>query len=256
VTGTGSLSDLLGVVQRGLKGMEVVDLSHLLEPLIPSWPTHAKYGHHLVESYTLGDVSCHYQLTMSEHTGTHFDAPLHFIGEGPYHYGIDQVPLEAVIGRALTISATSIEPCGLVSREFIASWERQHGDIQPGDVVLFHFGWDRRWGRRPEGASFLRDWPGLSREAAEYLVDKQVKVVGTDALSIDSYPSTDFPSHYTLLGNGVLIGENFANLGALPPSSLFMAFPLKIKGGSGSPIRAVAFVPRPEGHRPRRDDRQ
>lgn len=249
------LGNPLGTLQRSLAGMEIVDLSHLLEPLIPSWPTHAKYGCQLIESYTLGDTSCHYQLTMSEHSGTHFDAPLHFISEGPYHYGIDQVPLEAVIGRALAISATSIEPCGLVTQEFIAWWERQHGDIQSGDIVLFHFGWDRRWNRRPEGTSFLRDWPGLSREASEYLVSKRVKVVASDALSIDSYTSSDFPAHYTLLGNGVLIGENFANLGVLPPSSLFMAFPLKIKEGSGSPIRAVAFVPGSEGHELQRDNR-
>ena len=66
----------------------------------------------------------------------------------------------------------------------------------------------------------------------------------TDALSIDVFTSTDFPAHYTLLASQVLIGENFNNLGSLPPFSLLMALPLKIQDGSGSPVRAVAFIPR------------
>ncbi len=85
---------------------------------------------------------------------------------------------------------------------------------------------------------------GLGKDAAEYLVAKKVAAAATDALSIDVSISTDFPAHYTLLASQVLIGENFNNLGSPPPFSLLMAFPLKIQDGSGSPVRAVAFIPR------------
>ena len=227
----------------GLGGLEMVDLSHVLEADIPSWPTHAKYTHCLMESYRLGEQSCHYQLTMSEHSGTHFDAPSHFIGDGPNSKGIDEMPLSSFFGRLATISALDVAPCGLLARDQIEAWEERHGEIRPGDGVLFHFGWDRLWKTRPEGAAFLKDWPGLARDACEYLVAKRVRMAGTDALSIDAFTSTELPAHYTLLGAAVLIGENFNNLARLPPFCTLAAFPLPIKGGSGAPVRAVAFVP-------------
>lgn len=232
--------DPIRALGAALRQHAMVDLSHVLEPGIPSWPTHPKLCHNLMESYRLGDVSCHHQLTMSEHSGTHFDAPLHFIEGGK---GIEELPLTAFIGRLATISATGVGPCGLVGRNDVEAWEEQHGQIQPGDAVLFHFGWDRLWKKRPDERPFLKDWPGLARDAAEYLAARKVRMVGCDALSIDVFTSTDFPAHYTLLGADILIGENFTNLGRLPPFSTLAAFPLPIKGGSGSPVRAVAFVP-------------
>jgi kynurenine formamidase len=109
---------------------------------------------------------------------------------------------------------------------------------------LIRYGWDRRWAAGPEGRRFLEDWPGLSGEAAEYLVGKGVSLVGCDTLAIDATVSTENPAHYTLLGAEVYIVENLKNLERLPPFCLFLALPLKIEGGSGSPVRAVALVPR------------
>lgn len=235
------MNDALTTLQGSLNHMQIIDLSHTLEPNIPSWPTHPKYCHNLMESYTLGEISCHYQLSMGEHTGTHFDAPLHFIAGGS---SIADIPLERVMGRAATIPAEDIGPNGTLSSSRIMAWEEEHGEILADDIVLLHFGWDRLWQKRPHAAEFLQDWPGLSRDAAEYLAAKKVAVVATDALSIDVFTTTDFAAHYTLLGNQVLIGENFTNLWSLPPFSLLMAFPLKIQDGSGSPTRAMAFVPK------------
>lgn len=231
--------DVLGRL-RGLLGeVDIVDLSHRLEHQMPAWPTHAKFCHDLLESYRLGDGSAHYQLTMSEHSGTHLDAPVHFVDGA---HSIDDTPLERVLGRAATIEAP-LGPNGAVSRSMIEAWEEEHGEIHNGDAVLFHFGWDRLWAPRPEGNAFLKDWPGLGAEAAEYLIGKQVGLVATDAVSLDVFTSTEFPAHNMLLGNEVLIGENFANLGRLPAFSFFMGAPLKIKGGTGSPIRALGLVP-------------
>ncbi len=227
-----------------LQNYEMIDLSQTLQSGIPAWPTHARFGHVLYEDYLLGDVARHYQIVMDEHTGTHMDAPMHFIPKGPAHYGIDEVPLERLTGRAATIEAPDLPPGGLLSATNVKEWEEKHGQIHERDRVLIRYGWDRRWGTGPEGTSFLEDWPGLGGDAAEYLVGKGVSLVGCDTLAVDAFGSEENPAHYALLGNEVYIVENLKNLDLLPPFSFFMAFPLKVKGGSGSPVRAIALVPR------------
>jgi kynurenine formamidase len=237
-------TELIRTLISTLESFELVDLSHTLEEGIPAWPTHARFGQTLYESYELGDVARHYGLTMSEHSGTHIDAPLHFIAEGPAHYGVDGISLDRLVGRAATIEATDREPSALLDADHIRSWEQEHGPLKTRDKVLFRYGWDERWETGPEGRAFLEDWPGLSRGAAEYLVEKGISLVGCDTLAIDAAGSVENPAHYALLGNEVYIAENLKNLDRLPSFCLFTAFPLKIRGGSGSPVRAVALVPR------------
>jgi kynurenine formamidase len=170
------------------------------------------------------------------------DAPLHFISEGPAHYGTDEIPLDCLAGRAATIEATDLGAGGLLGVGRIEAWEEEHGPIEAGDRVLIRYGWDRRWTTGPERRHFLEDWPGLSGEAAKYLVGKGVSLVGCDTLAVDATVSTENPAHYALLGSEVYIVENLKNLDRLPPFCFFLALPLKIKGGSGSPVRAVALV--------------
>ena len=227
---------------RTLADAEWVDLTHTLEEGIPVWPTHARYGHTLYESYELGDTACQYRLTLGEHTGTHIDAPLHFIREGDAHYDIASVPLDRLAGRAATIDVTDLKPRETVPVERIERWEREHGEITADDRVLFRFGWDEYWDAGADGRRFLDDWPGLSGEAAAYLTEKEVAIVGCDTLAIDATGADDSPAHYTLLGNETYIVENLANLRELPPFSTLLTLPLKVKDGSGSPIRAVAIV--------------
>lgn len=221
-----------------------IDLSHTLEEDIPAWPTHARFGRTLYESQGLGDVATHYGLTISEHSGTHMDAPLHFVSEGPAHYGTDEIPLERLAGRAATIEATDLGAGDLLAVEHVEAWETDHGPLEAGDRVLIRYGWDERWTTGREGRRFLEDWPGLSGDAAEYLVEKGVALVGCDTMAVDAAGSAENPAHHALLGNEVYVVENLKNLDRLPPYSFFMAFPLKIRGGSGSPVRAVALVPR------------
>ncbi|HKH12203.1 MAG TPA: cyclase family protein [Rubrobacter sp.] len=225
-------------------GFDWIDLSHALEEGIPAWPTHARFSSTVYESQDLGDVATHNGLTLSEHSGTHMDAPLHFVPEGPAHYGTDEIPPERLAGRAATIEATDLGAGDLLGPDRIRAWEREHGPIERGDRVLVRYGWDERWATGPEGRLFLDDWPGLSGEAAEYLVGKGVALVGCDTLAVDAAGSAENPAHHALLGNEVYIVENLNNLDRLPPFCLFLALPLKIKGGSGSPVRAVALVPR------------
>jgi len=220
---------------------EWVDLSHTLE-VIPAYPTHTRFGKALYESYEYGDVARHYGLTMSEHKRIHMDAQLHFISEGPAHYGTDEIPLDRLAGRAATIEAMDLGAGCLLGVGRIEAWEEEHGPIEAKDRVLIRYGWDSRWATGPEGRRFLEDWPGLSGEAAKYLVGKGVSLVGCDTLAVDATVSTENPAHYALLGSEVYIVENLKNLDRLLPFCFFLALPLKIKGGSGSPVRAVALV--------------
>jgi kynurenine formamidase len=108
--------------------------------------------------------------------------------------------------------------------------------------VLVRYGWDLRWASGLEGRRFLRDWPGLGGEA-ECLVEKGVALVGCDTLAVDAVGSQENPAHHALLGSEVYVVENLKNLNRLPPFCLFVALPLKIRGGSGSLVRAGALLP-------------
>lgn len=108
--------------------------------------------------------------------------------------------------------------------------------------MLFNFGWSQYWKLRPEDTLYTQDWPGVSMEAAEYLVEKSAAALGVDTLSPDPPAAlATTPIHPFVLEKQVLIIENLTHLELLPEFFLFVALPLKIAGGSGSPVRAVAF---------------
>ncbi len=204
-----------------LRKFRVVDLSQALEEHMPNFPTHSKFHHNLWGSYWHGDRALTYQLVLNEHNGTHVDAPAHFISDAnpQAHVTIEQ-------------------------RGFVSQWEAEHGAIQAGDIVLFDFGWAAHWGLRPHNQRYLADWPGVGMDAAEYLVEKSVAALGVDTLSPDPPEALRTkPIHPVVLEKQVLIIENLCNLAQLPDFFLFFALPLKIRGGSGSPVRAVALVP-------------
>jgi kynurenine formamidase len=122
-------------VEGQFVGHEWIDLSHTLEEDIPAYPTHARFGRALYESYEYSDAALHYGLTLGEHTGTHMNAPLHFISEGPAHYGTDEIPLDRLAGRAATIEATDLGAGDLLGVGSIEAWEAKHGPIEVGDRV-------------------------------------------------------------------------------------------------------------------------
>jgi kynurenine formamidase len=132
----------------------------------------------------------------------------------------------------------------ILEKQMICEWESKNGPIEKDDMVLVRFGVDKLWGLRQKGAKFLESWGGLSKAAAEYLVSRGAGIVGTDALAIDASDNAKFEAHNVLLGNEVLVLENLTNLDVLPPITCVIALPLKFKGGSGSPVRAVALVPK------------
>lgn len=217
----------------------VIDLSHPLEQDMPVWPTHPRFFQNEIESYHRGDDSYLNQLTLGEHCGTHVDAPIHFVAGGK---SIDEVDVLQLFGQALKIDMSGVPANGTLGREGIERWEQENREIQPGDIVLFYSGYEHRWALRPNQQPFLCDWPGLSREAAAYLVAKGIKAVGTDVMTIDAFVHDGYPAHDVFLNNEVLIIENLTNLQQLPAQFIFMALPLKIKHGSASPIRAIALL--------------
>jgi arylformamidase len=229
------------------ESLEMVDLTRRLEPGIPSYPTHPKYFQ--MPWRSMGDPAEMNQLVLGEHTGTHVDAPSHFVREGdPARRHIDELALQGFFGRAVTMTFGPFQGRNeFVHAADIEAWEREHGvDVRDGDIVLVDFQWAGRWTRVPEGFGFLEAWPGLSRDAAELLRDRGVKSVGTDCVSLDPGDGGggELAAHYTLLPAGVLIIENVDNLGRVPAESFVMALPLPIANGTGSPVRAVALVPR------------
>lgn len=224
-----------------------IDLSRLLVDGIPTYPTHPKYFQ--MKWCSMGDPAEMNQLVLGEHTGTHLDAPSHFVPalDDPARRHVHELPLERFYGRALKMTFGPFAPGNaVVTLADVRAWEKTHLPVRSGDVVLVDFQWGGRWQPGPGGFAFLDRWPGLARDAAEYLVERGVKLVGTDCISLDPGDGGGgmLPAHYTLLPRGVLILENVANLALLPPVSVFMALPLHIYGGTGSPVRAVAFVKR------------
>jgi len=220
-------------------GSEIIDLTHTLEPLMPAWPTQARFGSVVYDSYDYGGAALHSMITMSEHTGTHIDAPRHFIKGGR---AVDELSPKTVMGRGVHIDALGTAEKGLLETEALRAFEKQNGKIRKGDIVMFRFGWDKKYALQPDSGEYLKNWPGLSKEAAEFLAEREIAAVGCDALAIDAFGSQSNAAHYVLLGRGIPVIENIANLDKLPVFSFVIGLPNKFKDGSGSPIRLIAFI--------------
>jgi kynurenine formamidase len=187
-----------------------------------------------------------------EHGGTHLDAPVHF-AQG--RAAADQVPLASLIAPAVVVDVTAKAASDRdyrLSLEDVRAFERRHGPVPAGAIVLLRTGWSRRW---PDRAAYFGDasttdasrlhFPSYGVEAARFVVEaRRAAALGVDTASIDHGPSTDFMVHRVVNGAGVPGFENLANLEQVPATGAWvLALPMKIGGGSGAPLRAVALVP-------------
>jgi kynurenine formamidase len=226
-----------------LRVCRVVDLSQAMEVGMPSFPSQSRYFHELWNSYWHGETSVSYQIIMNEHSGTHVDAPGHSMGDGhPHQTWIDAMPPDCLIGRCATIDVSGLPSDARFDVDALDAFEAAHGQLQQGDIVLFHTGWSAKWALRPNFQPYLRGWPSPTPALCRRLVERAVKAVGCDNMALDAGGSADFPAHVILLGAGIPILENLTNLDALPPLCTFIALPLKIAGGSGSPVRPIALM--------------
>jgi len=250
-----ALSSCAAPLNASLDG-QWVDLTHDLAEDSVFWPT-AEGFRHVVASYGLtpgGWFYSSYNLELSEHGGTHLDAPIHFADGGTT---ADKIPLERLIGPAAVIDVSAASAASQDYRftvEDVLAWERANGRLPDGAIVLFRTGFDKRWPdkaaylgtaeRGPEAVAKLH-FPGLSEEVARFLAEQRhVSAVGLDTASLDYGQSKDFIAHRILLGANIPGFENVANLERLPPKGAYViALPIKIRDGSGGPLRIVARLP-------------
>lgn len=191
-------------------------------------------------------------VSTPEHGGTHLDAPIHFYED---RWTNDEIPLDRLVGPGVVIDVreqASADRNYRLTPEAVAAWEAEHGTIPEGAIVLLYTGWGAHW---PNRAAYLGDdtpgdasklsFPSYGEEATEVLVnERKVAVLGVDTASIDYGPSTDFMVHRIANEANVPGLENVAHLEEVPPTGAWIiALPMKIKGGSGGPVRIVAFVP-------------
>ena len=232
-----------------------IDLTHSFDEASIYWPTDT-VGF-VLEELAYGPTDggwfySSYEYSGAEHGGTHLDAPIHF-AEG--RQASDAIPLSSLIGPAVVVDVSDrAGPDYLVSVTDLTAWEAEHDPIPDGAILLLRTGWGDLYGDRAAylgtartGAEAVSDlhFPGLAPEAAQWLVDhRRIAAIGLDTPSIDYGQSTDFRSHVILYSENIPGFENVADLDRLPPTGSFaVALPMKIAGGSGGPLRIVAFVP-------------
>jgi kynurenine formamidase len=219
-------------------GPAVIDLSQELATGMQVFPLHSPT--HVLPWARLENCGFKTEaIFCNSHAGTHVDAPSHFLVDGS---PVDQLPLENFFGPAVVYDLSDKPLKSYIGAEEIARCEEQTALLE-GDIVLFRTGIDRHFGK-PE---FISAYSALSEDGARYLAQRKVKAVGTDAPGIDHPDQFACPAHHVLLPLGIVIYENLANLEALVQAArgkrfTFHALPLKIRGATGSPVRAVAVI--------------
>jgi arylformamidase len=235
-----------------ISDLKVTDLSPTFATNMPGWPTHPPMG--IIEDGRNFDQNGYFAqtLVLSEHTGSHVDAPAH-IHASMHNFTIDTIPLNALIGvcKKYDLKTYDLKAGEVVTLNQIKAIEREKQfSLNKDDIVLVEFGWDKYY--RPESHNVSeREWwaentPGMAEEVCKYFAEKAVKAVGSDTVGCDDCVKdgvilSEYGHEKYFLPNHILIIEDLKNLALCPTVGIFVALPLKIKGGSGSPIRPIVF---------------
>ncbi len=238
-----------------LKG-QWIDLTHAYSEETIYWPTSEQFTKTTVfHGHTQkGYFYTAYNFCSAEHGGTHVDAPIHFYEN---RHTVDQIPVEQLIGPGVVIriyEKVEKDRNYQFTVQDILDWENEHGIIENNAILLIDTGMGKYWpdrkaymGTDKHGQAGVEElqFPGIHPEAARFLVTKRkIKAVGLDTPSLDFGGSTLFETHQILSEKNIPGLENIANLNELPiKGSTIIALPMKIEGGSGSPVRIVAFIP-------------
>lgn len=234
-------------------GDHIVDLSHEYSAATIPWPVDENDFQLLQDFAGITENGYFYSsnhFSCPEHCGTHLDAPYHFCQGGKT---IEQIPLDQLVAPLVVLNVvekSKTNPDYQVTVQDFVDLEEQTGKIPTGAIILIRTGFSSFWpdpakylGTAKRGESALADlhFPGLSNEAAKWLVEKtKIKAVGLDTASIDYGQSKLFETHRTLCENEILIFENVANIDKVPETgALIIALPMKIKGGTGAPLRIM-----------------
>lgn len=211
--------------ESGAISSEWIDISVTLKEGIPGWPGDRRLEIVRDGNMSKGDPYNLSWCSMSLHTGTHMDAPFHFIQNG---IGMDRMPLDTVVGRARVIE--------ILDPEKIGAEELASHNIQEGERVLFKTrNSSRDWTREP----FLHDYVYLSSEAAMMIADRRVRLVGVDYLSVGGFEKNETEVHRSLLEAGIWIIEGLFMLHVQPGDYDLICLPLKFENADGAPARAI-----------------
>jgi kynurenine formamidase len=245
---------ITAVAAAGIDESKVIDLTYSFDEHTIYWPTFKPFQLEVVSAAKTeaGYWYAANNICLAEHGGTHMDAPIHF-AEGKR--AADEVPVQQLIGPAAVIDVHAQAAKDADYRLTVAdleAWEKQHGRIPKGAIVLMLSGWGSRW---PDKKTYLGTdqpgdvanlhFPGFSREAAEFLVSQRdIDAIGLDTPSMDYGQSKDFIVHQIINGANKPGLENVANLEKLPAKgATLIALPMKIAKGSGGPVRIIAILP-------------
>ncbi len=212
--------------------VELVDMSLLISESIPSFP-----GSPTPKFIDWSDIEHDgYNLELlflSSHTGTHLDAPFHFVKNG---LKIHQIPLDRLLGKATLIKLRKSKNTPITKSDLV-SFEKKNGKIPNHSSVFFFTGWQKNLKKN----NYFTENPGLDASSAKYLASKKINLVGIDSPSIDLGKDESFSVHHILSKNNILIVENLANMDKIRSLEFnFTILPLKLKDATGSPVRAVA----------------
>ena len=214
--------------------MKVIDLTLTISEQIPTFPGSPQPN--FINWETLEKDGYNLELLfLSSHTGTHIDAPYHFLKKGQK---IHQIVTRRLVTEAILIKIRKGANQSITKTD-IQKFEKKYGKIDDGSTVIFHTGWQKNLKKE---SYFLKN-PGLAVSAAKYLASKKINLVGIDSPSIDLGKDSKFSVHHILANSGILIVENLANLEKIN-SEMFhlIVAPLKLKNATGSPVRAMALT--------------
>lgn len=217
-----------------VKIKKIIDLSQPLYHNCPGWATYEMTTVNYEAVYPVDGFTAE-RLDLNVHTGTHMDAPFHFYPDGKK---VDEIPIGQFFGEAVPINLFGIAPEEPIGRKHLEPYADK---VKPGDIVLLCTGWSEKRGYSKD---YYYEWPFLSREGAEWLVEKQVKGVGIDGLSIGGWAEGNGPpAHEVLLSNEVWPLEELNLTEELFTEERWFlsAAPLKLQGFGGAPVRAVAM---------------
>jgi arylformamidase len=213
--------------------MKIVDLTLEITPdmiIFPGYPmpNFIKWSKFDIQGY-ISEV-----MFLSTHTGTHMDAPFHF---NPNGQTIDQVEVDRYICNNAILIKIQKNANEMITSDDITRNSKY--EIKEKDTVVFSTGWEKQIKQKD---NYIRNNPGLSKDAAEYLVDKKVNAIGIDCPSIDIGIDSRLIAHKMLLSNEILVIENLCNLYKFTNEKFtLLVTPLKLAGASGSPIRAIGI---------------
>ena len=214
--------------------MKIIDLTLTISDKIPTFPGSPQPNFIPWENIKEDGYNLEV-LFLSSHTGTHMDAPHHFLEKGAK---IHEISLKKLVSEAALIQCRKNGGQSITKTD-IQKFEKNHRKIENFSSVIFYTGWQKNLQKK----YYFTKNPGLSVSAAKYLVSKKISLVGIDSPSIDVGTDSKFSVHQIFAKKGMLIVENLANLDKIKsPTFHLVVLPLKLKNATGSPVRAIAFI--------------